>query len=468
MTTAQIAFQSAQGRYSFEGVAQLINAYAEKRDPDAKAPLSVLPSDGLVEFVDTDAGQCRGLIYLPDLDKAYSIHPSSAYKITFDGSTATATRIGTVPGTEPVQLSRNQKEDPQVVVKSDSGSQVIESDALSYITDTDLDGTPVSADYIGGIHVFGLEDRRIFGSNVNSAKVIDALDVDTAEQRAGKLLRLIENNGQLFVLCNDWLEVFRRSGNPDFILDPVTSKGRGTLAANSGVRFDRTVAFVGDDGAVYRLNNYEPIRISTHHIERLIQDDDNQNDILSFAWSKGGHAFMNVTGTDWSRCYDATTQVWHTRQSYHYDTWRARHSMQAWGKTIVGDRLSGKLFYLDSDTYTEDDGIMIWGVDSPPLHVFPNGGICDALHLDIATGVGTLSGQGSDPKLMLQTSTDGGNSFSNYRELELGVTGKNSTRVTARRLGRFGDKGIVFRLRISDPVARALVGTDVSVRPLKQ
>jgi hypothetical protein len=40
--------------------------------------------------------------------------------------------------------------------------------------------------------------------------------------------------------------------------------------------------------------------------------------------------------------------------------------------------------------------------------------------------------------------------------------------VTARGLGQFGPKGIVFRLRISDPVARGLVGTDVEVRPFKR
>ncbi len=111
---------------------------------------------------------------------------------------------------------------------------------------------------------------------------------------------------------------------------------------------------------------------------------------------------------------------------------------------------------------------MIWGVDSPPLHLFPNGGIVDALHIDLATGYGTLSGQGSNPKIMLQTSTDGGQTFSNYRELELGVTGNTGTRVTARRLGRFGPRGMVFRLRISDPVVRALVATDLAIRPLKR
>jgi hypothetical protein len=110
---------------------------------------------------------------------------------------------------------------------------------------------------------------------------------------------------------------------------------------------------------------------------------------------------------------------------------------------------------------------MIWGVDSPPMHIFPNGGIIDAVHFDLATGYGTLSGQGSSPKVMLQISKDGGNTFGNYRELDLGIRGKYATRVTARRLGKFGPKGAVFRLRISDPVVRALVNVDIETRPLK-
>lgn len=466
MTAAPIAFQSAQGRYAFEGVAQLINAYAEKRDPDAKAPLSVLPSDGLVQLVNTTGGPGRGMIYMEDLDKLYAVTPSSCYKITYSGGVATSTRIGTVPGTDTVQLSRNQKADPQVVVHSDAGDQIIESDALSFVTDTDLPDT-VSADYVSGYTVYGIEDRRFFISSLNSSKEIDALDFATFQQRAGKLLRVAERGGELIGFCSRHLEAWRDTGNTDFPFEPISFQPRGLLAKNSVVFCDGTLMFLGDDGIIYRLSNYTPTRISTHHIERLIQTDIDQANIKAFTWSRGGHAFANFTGTDWSACFDAATQVWHTRQSYGQNIWRAQNSVQAWGKTLVQDRLSGKILYLDSNTYTEDSGTMIWGVDSPPLHVFPNGGIVDALHLDIVTGQGTLSGQGSNPKLMLQTSTDGGNTFGAYRELELGITGKTSTRVTARRLGRFGDKGIVFRLRISDPVARALVATDVDVRPLK-
>src|SRR6185312_1050573 len=171
----------------------------------------------------------------------------------------------------------------------------------------------------------------------------------------------------------------------------------------------------------------------------------------------------------YSVSYDAANQFWHERSSYGLSYWRAVNAVRAFGKTIVGDSQSGKLYYLDKDTYTEDSGTMIWGVDTPFLHIFPNGGIVDALFIDVATGVGTTlaTDQGYDPIMMLSWSTDGGKTFRGNRQLKLGVAG-NTKRVVARRLGRFGDKGIQFRLRISDPVIRAIVEMGANVRPLKK
>jgi Phage stabilisation protein. len=465
VTALPIAFRSDVGRFNEFGSTKLINAYAEKQGNDAKAPLAVLPADGLVQFAMNGDTPCRGLIYLPDLDKIHSIHSSSAYKNLSDGSSV---RIGTIPGIDPVQLSRNQKADPQVLVQAQAGTQIIESDSASYLLDEDVLSTVVTADTVSDYGVLGFADRGFQLTSLNSYKTVAALDFATFEQKAGKLIRVQGDRGELFGFKNDQTEVWRNTGNADFPFQPLSTIQRGLMAKNALVTCDNTLMFVGDDGVVYRLNNYAPQRISTHYIERLIQEDDNQADILAFSWTRGGHAFACFSGTDWTVCYDAATGVWHNRESYGYSKWRVRHAVQAWGKTILGDRQSGKLFYLDSNTYTEDGGPMIWGVDSPPMHAFPNGGICDALHLDLATGHGTLSGQGANPKIMLQVSRDGGNTFEGYRELELGVTGNYQTRVTARRLGRFGPKGMVFRLRISDPVARGLVAADAVVRPLRR
>jgi hypothetical protein len=264
------------------------------------------------------------------------------------------------------------------------------------------------------------------------------------------------------------MEFWRDTNAPDFPFTPIGFKSRGLKAANAVVKNDSTLMFPGDDNNVYRLDNYNPIVISTHGVSRLIQSDPNAADMLVWSYARSGHAFACFKGTDWTRCYDAATQAWHSRESYGYPKWRAQHSVRAFGKTLFGDALTGKIGYADPNTYTEYGGTFVWKVISPPLHVFPNGAVLDAVHFDLATGYGTLSGQGSSPKVMLETSTDGGNTFQNYRELELGITGDYKARVTARRLGRFGPKGIVFRLSISDPVVRALVGCDVSLRALKR
>lgn len=465
MTAAPIAFQSNSALYQFIGTPQLVNAYAEKRGQDNKAPLAVMPCEGLVEFSENGVVPCRGLIHCEDLEKVYAIHNSGAYRNTSDGSSL---RIGTIPGSDPVQLSRNQKADPQVFVQTAADCFVLESDSVATITDVDFPTAVVSADYIGGYTVVLQEDRIFNISALNSSKTWDALDFATFEQRAGKGVRVMEDNGELIGLNSSWIEFWRDTGNADFPFEPIGFKSRGLKAKGACARCDNTLIFAGDDNNVYRLENYNPVIVSTPEISRLIQEDANPDDLVAFSYDRAGHKFWTLTGSTWTRTYDAATQTWHSRESYGYDRWRVRHSVQAFGKTLFGDSQSGKIFYADKDTFTEDGGTMVWKVISPPLHVFPNGAILDAVHFDLATGYGTLSGQGSDPKIMLRISTDGGNTFGGYRELELGTTGNYQARVTARRLGRFGPKGVVFELSISDPIARALVASDVELRPLKR
>lgn len=465
MTAAPIAFQSNSALYQYIGVPKLVNAFPEQRGNDNKAPLAVMPCEGLVEFTENGEAPCRGLILCEDLEKVYAIHNSGAYRNESDGSSL---RIGTIPGTDPVQLSRNQKADPQVFVQTAADCFILESDTVATITDVDFPDDIVSADYVGGYTVV-LQENRIFNiSGLNSSKDWGDLDFATFEQRAGKGVRVMEDNGELIGLNSSWMEFWRDRGNADFPFEPIGFKSRGLKAKNACAKCDNTVIFAGDDNNVYRIDNYNPVIISTPEVSRLIQDEPSPDNLIAFSFDRAGHKFWCLKGTGFTVCYDAATSAWHHRESYGYDTWRAQHSIQAFGKTLFGDSQSGKIFYADKDTFTEDGETMIWKVISPPLHVFPDGAILDAVHFDMATGYGTLSGQGSDPKVMLRVSVDGGNTFGQYRELELGVTGDKKARVTARRLGKFGPKGIVFELSISDPVVRALTLCDVELRKLKR
>jgi hypothetical protein len=465
MTALPIAFRSSPGKYNFLGTPRLINAYAEQLGNDAKGPLAVLPCAGIIQKWEMDEGPGRGMIYLEDEDALYSIHPHTAYRLYEDG---TNLKVGVVPGVGQVQLSRNQATAPEITILGDA-FQVLTSDSVQYILDPSIPSDPITQDYVSSYNVIGYEDRRFFLSQIDSALQFDSLDFDAFDQYAGKLIRVKGDGGQLFGFCSKWFEVYNNSGS-DFPFDLIATRQTGLLAAHGVVTADNTLMFPSDKRIIGRLENYDFKRISTHYVERLLEKDESPSDMVAFSWATEGHEFVNWTGDNYSICYDAATGVWHNRESRNLGTWRARNAVKAWNKTFVQDALTGKVGYLDSDTFTEYDNPMIWGVDSPTLHVFPNGGIIDAVHFDLATGYGKVpeNSQGHDPKVMLEVSKDGGNTFSQYRELELGKAGKHQARVTARRLGKITEKGAVFRLRISDPIVRSLVNVDVEVRPLKR
>ena len=465
MTALPFAFRTNQSKYAFAGDAQLINAYAEPQGPDAKDPLAVLPAYGMtLERAVTDTPQ-RGAIYLDDLDCIYTVHATSVYKVRQSG---VATRIGTVPGNDVVQMSRNQATIPQVSIHCAAGEFYIENDVVKRVTDEDLPAGTVSQDHLGGYTIYGNADRRFFISSLNACQQIDGLDFATAEQSPDPLVR-VKADGDLFLFKRRQVEQWRVTGNADFPLEPIGSPIKhGLLAAEAVTPFDNTLAFIGDDSIVYRIAGTGAVqRVSNHAIERTIAGDAAQAAIMASSHTVEGHAFAVFSGADWTRVFDAATQFWHSRESFQLGRWRARFPVKAWGKTIVGDELTGNLYFLDRASFLEGDQPLIWGVDTPVFHVFPNGGVIDALHIDVATGVGLTTGQGSAPKLMLSWSTDGGATFKGHRELSLGRTGER-VRVTTRRLGRFGPQGVMFRLRISDPVIRALIAMDVKVRPLRK
>ncbi len=475
MTAVQIALRSNPSKYTYSGNARLLNAYAEKQGEDGKEPFAVLPAPGMVECCEVTDTPNRGAIYLDDLDAAYVIYSSGAYKVVKASDnplTLTALRIGTVPGNDQVQMSRNQADPPQISIHCALGEFYIEEDVVKHITDDDItDETVVTQDNAGGYTVYGASSGKFIISAINDCADADGLDFATAEQSADRLVKAKSHGGDLFLFGSQTVEPWRNTGNADFPFDLI---GGGTVpvglvAPLAVLQLDESLMWPGDNNTIYRMNGYQPLRISTHYVERLFEGDTSRESVAGFSFAFEGHAFASWTGTNYTVCYDAATKFWHDRQSWNLSTWRARNGFRAWGKTIVGDALSGKLFYLDKDTFTEDSDPLIWGVDTAFLNAFPNGGIVDALHIDIATGVGTVlaSSQGFDPILMLSWSVDGGKTFKGNRQLKLGARGQYVTLKT-RRLGRFGPQGIQFRLRVSDPVIRSIIAIDAKVRPLKK
>ncbi len=77
------------------------------------------------------------------------------------------------------------------------------------------------------------------------------------------------------------------------------------------------------------------------------------------------------------------------------------------------------------------------------------------LEILVQSGVGLSTGQGSDPKLMLSISRDGGHTYGNEMQLGVGKMGEYLARAFANRLGR--GRNLVCKVACSDPVFCALL-----------
>lgn len=121
----------------------------------------------------------------------------------------------------------------------------------------------------------------------------------------------------------------------------------------------------------------------------------------------------------------------------------------------------GKIYSLDLDTFTEAGNILKASRVTPTISAKGERLFMSQLYVDMQTGVGLPSGQGSDPKVMLEWSDDGGNTWSMVRTASMGKVGQFLARARWWGLGSFRHR--MFRLSITDPVRRNILAAYADV-----
>jgi hypothetical protein len=87
----------------------------------------------------------------------------------------------------------------------------------------------------------------------------------------------------------------------------------------------------------------------------------------------------------------------------------------------------------------------------------------ERLEIVVERGVGLITGQGSNPQIMMQYSDDGGNSWSSERWADIGTQGDYSPMkpIIWEELGSFYER--MFRFKVSDPVKVVLISANADV-----
>jgi hypothetical protein len=306
---------------------------------------------------------------------------------------------------------------------------------------------------------------RFYWSGLNAALFDpwEALDYATAESSPDPLVAVTDYRGELVLWGTTTIEFWAPDASTTFANISGSTAAWGLVAQWSVQKLGEGCYFVGRQATgrpqVCRLRGYQVEVVSTPDIDSIIDDEgDAASDSLAWAMAFGGHEFYGLNLTNKTIVYDATTGSWAEWQT-DGGRWCGQYVVSAWGKLLVTDYRSDTLYEVDADTYKDGDAPMLREVTS--RHVFKDLHRLTAweLALDVETGVGISTGQGSDPRIMLQVSKDGGHTFGAELWAALGRLGEYVTRVVWRRLGRGRD--FVFRFRVADPVKVVLIGASM-------
>lgn len=424
---------------------------------------ALIGTPGLLLWVTIGSGPCRGMIAIDGY--LYVVSGASLYRVDIYG---TSTLLGTVAGTGMVSMAWNGT---QLMIVNGAQGYIWNQTAGTFAQITD-------PDFPGAEHVVFLDGYFIFNkpgtgsymiTAINDGTNIDALDIATAESNPDKIMA-IGIAGEKLVLVGEYsTEIKYNSENSAFPFEKVrgTASQLGCAAKRSLVAVDDALIWlsraVTGGRHVVMMRGYGVSPISTVAIDREIGAYAVVDDAIASVNSVDGNIFYDLTfpteNVTWS--YNIRTKMWNQKSTQLVGRHRAQCSAYFAGYQMTGDYVNGNVYKLDANTYT-DNGVDIIAVrDSQPLYSMGRRISVKGLFIDIEAGVGLNTGQGSDPKLMLAVSKDGGYTFDNEKHLSIGRIGEYA--YLARRYNLGESREWVFRVSISDPVKRVILGAYADV-----
>lgn len=398
-----------------------------------------------------------GVCYFVSGNKFYSM--DTGYTATERGTLTTSSGYVSIQTNGLVLL---------IVDGTDGYTYTIASATFATVTDVDFPAAPVSCAMLDTLFVVVDGGTQAFYVS-SDGSTWDGANFASAESAPDNLLGVIADHQELILGGVDNTEVWYNSGDATFTFSRRAVIEVGIAGAGAMCKADNSVFFLGSDGVVWRLNAYTPVRVSTHAIEYDIAQYD-RSDCLMWSQKQEGHVFIwcqfPTGGKTW--VYDVASQKWHRRAyrntgSGDLERHRANCYVYFNKKHLIGDYSNGKIYELSMDVYA-DAGDPLPAIrvcqHVPDSKKFNQTTRYNSLAISIEGGVGLVSGQGSDPQIMLKWSDDNGHTYGNEIWQDMGAQiGEYDAAPQWDRLGSVRAPTCrVFWMEITDPVKRVITG----------
>lgn len=454
------------------------------------------PTPGLRRFFTATTGPIRGMFYVrnaPQYGEVCFYVAGAGFYIGYpDRSTG---QLGVVADDgNPVTINSNGDAGNQLWITS-GGKGYIWDLVANTLTEQGVPGTTVSMGGFLSARFLYLDatSGAFYASDIYDGTVWDPLMVAQSSSGSPWLALVVTPDNLIRLLGESSSECWADQGTFPFPFSQIqeASSNYG-IASTWAWCIDTTLNWVAQNqygrGEIVRANGYDAQPISTLAISAEIQGYSTLSDTVAFSYQQGGHSFAVFTFPTGraTKVYDLTTQLWHTRD--YWDTitaqsfaYRPGCAVSAFGKVLVGDRVTGTVFHLDPTYYYDVDGSVIRRVRQAPRFSISQKRITVTdLQLVMDVGMG-LSGAGGteggdawggawgdawgtswvaqavemtsvaiDPQMMLEVSRDGGKTFPLKRWCSAGKLGEWNNRVYWTNLGQ--GRNFTPRFVATDPV----------------
>jgi len=410
--------------------------------------------------------------------KPYFVNGGSLYRLNESGSTYTTTNLGAISGSGRVSMADNGTQ-LFILVPGGNGYVFTESpDTLTQITDADFtaNGQPQYVVFIDGYFVITTDSKKFIISALNDGLSYNALDFGSAEANPDDTVAPFVFKNQLFIMGSVTGEGFQNIGGADF---PFQRSGlylsKGVKSPLSLIESNDTFMWIGggknESPAIWQLAGNTVEKVSTTAIDNVLQDFSSDELNQAFAWSyaEKGAYFVGFSLPNTTLVIDAITGRWHERKSAFSTAaggkqsvrFRANSVVNAYGMTIIGDSIDGRIGKLCKSALDEYGSGIIRTVSSQPFQNNMQAFTIPMIELTVESGAGNADVV--DPKVSMAISLNGGKTFRDERARSIGGIGDYKRRAVWRRNGRI-PRIAVLKFTLADAVDTSIIQLTADMR----
>lgn len=397
---------------------------------------------GLVELCDLgESSPIDGLCWWPEQSLAIAITNTKTFKITDKTGANT-------------QLTNNTFEALERVNFANFGSALYGANGaklqgISTTTVTEMAAAlaPTTVSHPAVLDLFLLanevDSMNFHRSDVNAPTTWGG-NQDAAEAESDNLMSMGVANMELFLLGARTGEMWRNDGVTPFVRELQGYVESGTLAKHSLTWCDGAWLWLDQNRQVVMLNLRTPQVVSLA-INDYLQGFDIVTDAVGDFILFRGRPFFVLTfpSEEKTLAYDFILDNWYEWGRWsdihaEYSRWPGNCSClaEAWGTTLIGDKITSKIYKLEPGTYQDDGGTLRtmiqtahfdWGTTSRRKR-------CNGLYFRFK---GQNVQSGTTYQIMVKWRDDGADSWTGERLVNLHQAAGNRLTADITRLGMY-------------------------------